>query len=43
MIGSLLAAGILIRVARESNEAEVVPINTQLPRGRRRKRTTNAR
>ncbi|NJL62067.1 MAG: FtsW/RodA/SpoVE family cell cycle protein [Methylacidiphilales bacterium] len=43
MIASLLAAGILIRVARESNEAEVVPINTQLPRGRRRKRTTTAR
>jgi cell division protein FtsW len=43
MIGSLLAAGILIRVARESNEAEVVPINTQLQRGKRRKRTTTAR
>ncbi|PAX54160.1 FtsW/RodA/SpoVE family cell cycle protein [Brunnivagina elsteri] len=43
MISSLLAAGILIRVARESNEAEVVPINTQLPRGKRRRRTTTAR
>jgi cell division protein FtsW len=43
MIASLLAAGILIRVARESNEAEVVPINTELPRGRRRKRTTTMR
>lgn len=37
MISSLLAAGILIRVARESNEAEVVPIHTELPRRRRRR------
>ncbi|MEW5855937.1 MAG: FtsW/RodA/SpoVE family cell cycle protein [Cyanobacteriota bacterium] len=28
MIASLLAAGLLIRVARESNEAEVVPLQT---------------
>ncbi|MEA5570290.1 FtsW/RodA/SpoVE family cell cycle protein [Calothrix sp. UHCC 0171] len=40
MIASLLAAGILIRVARESNEAEVVPINRELPKGRRRRGTT---
>jgi cell division protein FtsW len=43
MIASLLAAGLLIRVARESSEAEVVPIDTQLPHGRRRRRTTVSR
>jgi len=31
MIASLLAAGMLIRVARESNEAEVVPLRSRRP------------
>lgn len=35
MISSLLAAGILIRAARESNEAEIVPIRSQISRRRR--------
>ncbi|MDZ8133993.1 MAG: FtsW/RodA/SpoVE family cell cycle protein [Nostoc sp. DedQUE04] len=36
MIASLIAAGLLIRVARESNEAEVVPLRKpQLENGRR--------
>ncbi|MDZ8093177.1 MAG: FtsW/RodA/SpoVE family cell cycle protein [Nostoc sp. DedQUE05] len=38
MIASLIAAGLLIRVARESNEAEVVPLRKpQLENGRRRR------
>ncbi|MCM0590669.1 MAG: FtsW/RodA/SpoVE family cell cycle protein [Gloeotrichia echinulata IR180] len=32
MIASLMAAGLLIRVARESNEAEVVPLRTTEPK-----------
>ncbi|MBE9103601.1 FtsW/RodA/SpoVE family cell cycle protein [Nostoc cf. edaphicum LEGE 07299] len=38
MIASLIAAGLLIRVARESSEAEVVPLRKpQLENGRRRR------
>ncbi|MEH1841025.1 MAG: FtsW/RodA/SpoVE family cell cycle protein [Nostoc sp.] len=38
MIASLIAAGLLIRVARESNEAEVVPLRKPfLENGRRRR------
>ena len=36
MIASLLAAGLLIRVARESNEAEVVPLREDLDKRQRR-------
>lgn len=35
MISSMLAAGILIRAARESNEADIVPIRGQISRRRR--------
>lgn len=38
MIASLIAAGLLIRVARESNEAEVVPLRKPLLENRRRHR-----
>jgi cell division protein FtsW len=40
MIASLVSAGLLIRVARESSEAEVVPINQEVSRVRRRRTTT---
>lgn len=35
MLSSMLAAGILIRAARESNEADIVPIRGQISRRRR--------
>ncbi|MCC5625972.1 cell division protein FtsW, partial [Nostoc sp. CHAB 5715] len=38
MIASLIAAGLLIRVARESNEAEVVPLRKPLLENGRRRR-----
>ncbi|HEY9829171.1 MAG TPA: FtsW/RodA/SpoVE family cell cycle protein [Stenomitos sp.] len=38
MIASLVAAGLLIRVARESSEAEVVPIQTNRPSAAERRR-----
>ena len=38
MIASLIAAGLLIRVARESSEAEVVPIQTNRPAAAERRR-----
>ena len=38
MIASLIAAGLLIRVARESSEAEVVPIQTNRPSAAERRR-----
>jgi cell division protein FtsW len=38
MIASLVAAGLLIRVARESSEAEVVPLPINKPENRRRRR-----
>ncbi|MBD2296622.1 FtsW/RodA/SpoVE family cell cycle protein [Anabaena sphaerica FACHB-251] len=38
MIASLVAAGLLIRVARESSEAEVVPLRINQPENRRRRR-----
>ncbi len=38
MIASLIAAGLLIRVARESNEAEVVPLRKPLVENGRRRR-----
>jgi cell division protein FtsW len=38
MIASLIAAGLLIRVARESNEAEVVPLQKPLFENGRRRR-----
>jgi cell division protein FtsW len=40
MIASLLSAALLVRVARESSEAEVVPIYAELPRKKRRRTTT---
>ncbi|MBF2065504.1 MAG: FtsW/RodA/SpoVE family cell cycle protein [Calothrix sp. C42_A2020_038] len=40
MIASLLAAALLVRVARESSEAEVVPIYPELPRSKKRRRIT---
>ncbi|HYX15531.1 MAG TPA: FtsW/RodA/SpoVE family cell cycle protein [Nostoc sp.] len=39
MIASLIAAGLLIRVARESNEAEVVPLQKPLLENGRRRRS----
>lgn len=41
MIASLLAAALLVRVARESSEAEVVPIHPELTRTKKRRRTTS--
>ncbi|MFM7369579.1 MAG: cell division protein FtsW, partial [Sphaerospermopsis kisseleviana] len=38
MIASLVASGLLIRVARESSEAEVLPLPINTPETRRRKR-----
>lgn len=38
MISSLIASALLIRVARESSEAEVVPLHTNPPENRRRRR-----
>ncbi len=38
MIASLMAAGLLIRVARESSEAEVVPLRTTEPKKERQRR-----
>jgi cell division protein FtsW len=38
MIASLLAMGLLIRVARESNEAEVVPLRGEQSENRRKRR-----
>ncbi|AFZ18970.1 FtsW/RodA/SpoVE family cell cycle protein [Allocoleopsis franciscana] len=38
MIASLVAAGLLIRVARESSEAQVVPIQTNRPSAAERRR-----
>ncbi|MBW4641908.1 MAG: FtsW/RodA/SpoVE family cell cycle protein [Goleter apudmare HA4340-LM2] len=45
MIASLVAAGLLIRVARESNEAEVVPLRTPEPESDRQplQKITNRR
>jgi cell division protein FtsW len=44
MIASLIAAGLLIRVARESNEAEVVSLQKPiLENGRRRRSFHNNR
>ncbi len=43
MIASLLGAALLIRVARESSEAEVVPIHAELPRSKKRRRITTSR
>lgn len=34
MIASLLAAGLLVRVAREGYEAEVIPLNQPMPQGK---------
>jgi cell division protein FtsW len=38
MIASLVASGLLIRVARESSEAEVVPLRTTQVENKRRRR-----
>jgi cell division protein FtsW len=37
MIASLVASALLIRVARESSEAEIIPLNHILPKNRRHK------
>jgi cell division protein FtsW len=39
MISSLVAAGLLIRVARESSEAEIVPLRSPEPQNQRQRRT----
>ena len=39
MIASLLCSALLIRVAREGSEAEVVPLQKTLSENRRRRRT----
>lgn len=41
MIASLMSAGLLIRVARESSEAEVVPLRTTEPKKERQRRLFN--
>ena len=38
MIASLIAVGLLIRVARESSEAEVVPLRRETSENRRKRR-----